>query len=355
MESKILLKRKLESSGIIILAGFCFGIIYPFFGDEITDKVAFVNGISIGVLGGTVLSFFEYFVFRIDSRKWPFVNLLIVKTLLYFVLFALLILTVICFTRSLENNLGFWEYFYGVEYQAFIFYGDFKVILIYCLIILVIINFTREINRKIGYGILINFILGNYHKPKEEERIFAFIDLKKSTQIAERLGALKFHKLLYEFFHDISISILMTKGEIYRYVGDEIVISWKIRDGLHNANCIRVYYFMKQQLKKQREKYIALFGFVPDFHAAFHLGSVVKGEIGDIKSQFVFHGEAMYVASRIEKECGRLQQDILISSDLIQQISLPIIYEMHHLGNMSNEENIELFTLSEKTIAHAIA
>ena len=349
MESQILFKRKMESSIIIVLVGFCFGVIYPIFGDDLNDGIAFVNGITIGVLGGVLLSFFEYFVFRIDSRSWSFIALLIVKTILYFVLFTLLIVTVMCFTRSLENGLTFQEYFRGEEFQTFIVYGDFKVILIYCLIILVIINFTREINRKIGYGILINYILGKYHKPREEERIFAFIDLKNSTQIAESLGDLKFHKLLNEFFHDISFSVLITKGEIYRYVGDEIVISWKLKYGLNNANCLRVYYFMKQRLKKQMEKYLKLFGFVPDFHTAFHAGKVVKGEIGDVKSQFVFHGETMYIASLIEKECGKLQHDLLISSDLVRLITIPVIYEIQMVGKLTGDERIELFTLTEKT------
>ena len=348
MESTILLKRKLESSGTIILVGFCFGIIYPIFGDDFHDVVAFINGITIGVLGGIILSFFEYFVFKIDSRKWSFISLIAIKTLLYFCLFALLILTVMCFTRSIENHIGFWEYFYGEKFQNFIYYGDFKIILIYCLIILTIINFTRQINRKIGYGILLNFIIGKYHTPREEERIFAFIDLKKSTQIAEKLGALQFHKLLYEFFHDISLSILLTRGEIYRYVGDEIVISWKMNYGLQNANCMRSYFLMKQHLKRNREKYIDLFGFVPDFHAAFHYGNVVRGEIGDVKSQFVFHGEALFVASKIESACSELNQDFLISSKLLQRISIPIIYQMIQLGTLKDDERIELYTLVEK-------
>lgn len=348
MESNILLRQKFRSSGIIILVGFCFGLVYPFFGDDWSDTTAFINGILIGVIGGIFLSFFENFVFKIDSRKWSFINLLIIKTVLYVTFFAILIPAVICFTRSIENNLSFWEYFYGDSFQHFIFIGDYKIILIYCLIVLIIINFTRQINRKIGYGVLINFIFGKYHTPKEEERIFAFIDLKKSTQIAEELGALKFHKLLYEFFHDISISILVTKGEIYRYVGDEIVVSWKTSQGLHNANCIRAYFFMKQQLKKKREKYLEMFGFVPDFHAAYHAGKVVRGEIGDVKSQLVFHGEAMFIASKMENECSSLGYDILISSELLQQISIPVIYEMHHVADLEWNKRIELYTLTEK-------
>ena len=348
MESNILFRKNLQSSAIIILVGFCFGLIYSIFGDDWTDKVAFINGISVGVLGGVILSFFEYFVFEIDSRRFSFINLLIIKTALYFTLFSLMILAVLCFTRSIENDKSFWEYFYGVDFQNFIYHGDFKIILIYCLGVLIIINFTRQINRKIGYGVLLNFIFGKYHYPKEEERIFAFIDLKKSTQIAEKLGPLSFHKLLYEFFYDISISILVTKGEIYRYVGDEIVVTWKTNDGLDNANCIRAYFLMKRQLKKMREKYIEKFGFVPDFHAAYHSGKVVRGEIGDVKSQFVFHGEAMFIASKMENECSKSGHDLLISSELIQQISIPVIYEMRHVGALNEGSNIALYTLLEK-------
>ncbi len=351
MEVDILLQEKLKSSGIIILVGFCFGLVYWVFGDEWTDFVALINGVSIGILGGVILSFFEFFVFKIDSRRWSFINLLIFKTILYFTLFALLILSVICFTGSIENDKGFWEYFYGEEFQKFIFQEDFIVILFYCLILLITINFTRQINRKIGYGVLLNFIFGKYHVPREEERIFAFIDLKKSTQIAERLGALKFHKLLYEFFHDISLPILMTKGEIYRYVGDEIVVSWKLKQGLHNANCIRTYFYMKRQLKKHREKFLDMFGFVPDFHAAYHIGKVIRGEIGDIKSQLVFHGETMFIGSKIENECGILGCDLLISSSLIQQLSVPVIYDMKYIGVLTGYKDVALYTLSEKEVS----
>ncbi len=349
MESNILLREKLKSSGIIILVGFCFGLIYWIFGDEWSDMTALINGISIGVTGGIILSFFEYFVFKIDSRKWSFISLVIFKTVLYFILFAALILGVICLTRSIANDMGFWEYFYSDKFQNFIFREDFHIILIYCLAILIIINFTRQINRKIGYGILLNFIFGKYHEPKEEERIFAFVDLKQSTQIAEKLGALQFHRLLYEFFHDISMSIILTKGEIYRYVGDEIVVSWKINNGLRNANCIRAYFFMKNRIQKNSNKYRGMFGFVPDFHAAFHIGKVVRGEIGDVKSQFVFHGETMFITSKMEKKCSVLGYELLVSEPLVKRLSFPANYEVASVGKIQGIGEMELFTIYENT------
>jgi adenylate cyclase len=66
-----------------------------------------------------------------------------------------------------------------------------------------------------------------------------------------------------------------------------------------------------------------MFGFVPNFHAAYHVGKVIRGEIGDIKSQFVFHGETMFVGSKMEKECSRIGYELLISASLMNQLSLP--------------------------------
>jgi adenylate cyclase len=348
MKSGILLKEKLKSSGVIILVGFCFGLVYWIFGDEWTDPAALINAVTIGLTGGIVLSFFEYFVFRIDSRRWNFLSIVLIKTILYLFLFALLIIGFTCLTRSITSNRGFWEYFYSEQFQHFIFQEDFHIILIYCLIVLVIINFTRQINRKIGHGVLLNFIFGRYHEPREEARIFAFIDLKQSTRIAEQLRALQFHKLLYEFFHDISLSILLTKGQIYRYVGDEIVVSWKMQAGLNNANCLRCFFLMKQQIIKNRSKYLKLFGLTPDFHAAFHAGTVVRGEIGDVKSQLVYHGETMFIGSKMEKTCSKLGYELLISSTLLEKISLPKELIAKKIGKMKGNGEVELYTIYEK-------
>ena len=52
-----------------------------------------------------------------------------------------------------------------------------------------------------------------------------FVDLISSTAIAEALGNKKYHSLLRDFYADMTNPIIYNKGEIYQYVGDEIVIS----------------------------------------------------------------------------------------------------------------------------------
>ena len=76
---------------------------------------------------------------------------------------------------------------------------------------------------------IISMLMGRFHRPHEVHRIFMFLDLSNSTTIAEELGHIKFFDLLKDFFSDMTDSILNSQGEIYQYVGDEIVISWSNR------------------------------------------------------------------------------------------------------------------------------
>ena len=100
---------------------------------------------------------------------------------------------------------------------------------------------------------LFNLFTGKYHKPREERRIFMCLDLKSSTSIAEKLGDIQYHCLLNQFFFDITKCILYTDGEIYRYVGDEVVVSWSMKSGLQNANCIRTYFYARNEINKLKE------------------------------------------------------------------------------------------------------
>ena len=59
-----------------------------------------------------------------------------------------------------------------------------------------------------------------------------FLDLKSFMTIAERIGHIQFHRFINEFLFTISEAIIGNKGEIYKYVGDEVTITWKMKEGL---------------------------------------------------------------------------------------------------------------------------
>src|SRR4029077_10486978 len=120
------------------------------------------------------------------------------------------------------------------------------------------------INQLLGEGVLWKFIRGKYHQPREEERIFMFLDMKSSTTIAEQLGHVRFYALLNELFNEISQPVLQTKAEIYQYIGDEVVLTWPVEDGLENSNCLKTFFMYRESLIMHSENYLKNFGVRPE-------------------------------------------------------------------------------------------
>ena len=180
-----------------------------------------------------------------------------------------------------------------------------------------------RVNQRYGPGYLISSFIGKYHLPIEEQRIFMFLDLKSSTSIAEILGHIRFYQFLNDFFHDIGNPILYSKGEVYQYVGDEAVVSWKLKNGIENGNCIQCFYEIKNVIAKKAKYYEKQYGgIVPEFKAGIHVGPVTTGEIGDIKRDLVHTGDVLNTTARIQAKCNELNSPILISEDLLKQLTL---------------------------------
>ena len=148
-----------------------------------------------------------------------------------------------------------------------------------------------------------------------------FLDMRSSTTIAEKLGNTAYFNLLASVFSDITPAIVRCKGEIYQYVGDEVVISWEIPSGVQDANCIRCYYAIQQELHALSETYQRKFGIVPEFKAGIHHGSVTAGEVGRIKRDIVYSGDVLNTTSRIQEHCKKLGASLLISEQTFTLIS----------------------------------
>ncbi len=201
------------------------------------------------------------------------------------------------------------------------------------------------ISEHLGHNVLLNFFSGKYHQPKEESRVFMFLDMKSSTSLAEQMGHKKYFRFLSDYYNQLSNAIIQYKGEVYQYVGDEIVVTWKKDEGLQHHNCIRCFYAMKQSLQKKRTYFEDTYGVVPSFRAGLHLGQVTTGEIGALKKEIFFTGDVLNVTARIQKLCKPLQQEIIISEELAEQLK-PDGLQLKPLGNMELEgrkKPVELF------------
>ena len=219
---------------------------------------------------------------------------------------------------------------------------------IFWLIVVLWTILLLQINDKYGPGVLLDFIKGKYFSPKREERIFMFLDLRDSTSIAERLGEMKYFNFLNDVFRFTTPAILRTKGEIYQYVGDEIVISWKMSQGLNQDNCVRCFYEVQRDLKKVEPHFQSEYNESPLFKAGLHYGYVMAGEIGVVKRDIVFSGDVLNTTARIQSKCNDFSVNILVSGTLVGRLSKSITHEAKKMGEIllrGKESEVTLYTI----------
>lgn len=220
---------------------------------------------------------------------------------------------------------------------------------LFWLIVSIVTLVILQVNDKYGPGVFASFLLGRYFHPKKEERIFMFLDLRSSTSIAEKLGENRYFSFLKEVFQHATPGILNSKGEIYQYVGDEIVISWKTNKGAENANCIRCFFNIQNSLNKKSGYYNEKYGVVPEFKAGLHYGYVMAGEIGIVKREIAFSGDVLNTTSRIQSKCNELGVNILLSEFLLDKLNLkPGTFIPKLMGDIAlrgKEQSLSLYTV----------
>ena len=281
----------------------------------------------INTLGGALAGFLSgatlVFVMRERFRQVSFLASLLINTavilLLYFILS--LIFSFLFYAQELQEPL----FSDAVRQRVWDIQGSRFNLRTFFFWMFVIVGtiIVLQISDKYGPGMLVKMLLGKYHRPFEENRIFMFLDMRSSTSIAERLGHIQFHNLLNDFFSDITNPILYSSGEIYQYVGDEVIVSWTMEEGLTDAHCLTCYQKINQSITQRAPYYLQHYGLVPEFKAGLHCGLVTTGEIGVIKKDVVYSGDVLNTASRIQNMCNELGVNLLFSDRLLNLLDLP--------------------------------
>lgn len=208
--------------------------------------------------------------------------------------------------------------------------------------------FLLDVNRLLGQNVLLDFVTGRYYRPRIEERVFLFIDMEGSTGVAERLGPLAFHQLLGRFVADLTGPIVAAGGQIHAYVGDEVIATWPLGDGVRQAACVRACFGAFDRLRAEARGYERDFGVAPAFRAGLHCGPVVTGEMGTVKKEIVFLGDTVNTTARIQEMCRKTGDRILASADLVARLGLPDGIAGRSLGDLSlrgKGANLELYAL----------
>src|SRR5215468_1160218 len=192
--------------------------------------------------------------------------------------------------------------------------------------------FMLQISQIIGGRTLRDWVMGRYHRPRREERFFLFIDIAGSTALAERIGPVAVHRFLNGVFLLASDPVDDYRGEIYQYVGDEMVITWMEREGRPEARPIRCFAAIEAVLEAAAPDFLREFEVAPRVRGALHFGPVVVGEVGGRKRDIVFHGDAMNTTSRLEHLARELDQRLVTSDDAWHRLPIPDDWAFEDLG-----------------------
>ncbi|MBT4966143.1 MAG: adenylate/guanylate cyclase domain-containing protein [Alphaproteobacteria bacterium] len=299
-------------------------IIGQFQGFEVSPGVLLRFGIH-GLMFGVFVGWFEVFYANGVGAEWfrrqPFISSVLIKTtLMTFIIIAVLLfggMMILPERLAADNALTF------LVIDVVVAFG---LALVFQLILAV-----RSV---VGGRVLGNLIIGRYHRPLKEERIFLFLDLAGSTAMAEKMGDIAAQSLITRFFFDVAQVTLAYGGETHRYIGDEVVVTWPIERGLRDAACLECCFAIEDRIAKRAADYERRFGVVPSYRIGLHGGPVVAAECGDDKHEIVYFGDTINTAARIEEYCKESGYSLLLSGDLISKMTLPKKLKAKLVGNV---------------------
>jgi len=314
---------------------------------EKSNDVPITQWLQFGLFAGFIVGGFyaivEFFSDRFMSKRLTLGLVFLVKAFIYFIS---LVLSVSLISRLIENvidrdlpndEVGWW--------------WDNKVfwlIVAYFIISSLVFSFLKIANEKFGKGVFMNLLIGKYKKPREEKRLLMFLDLQSSTTIAEELGHYKYSAFIQECFYDLNVVVNKHYAEIYQYVGDEAVLSWPFKNGIKNNNCLALFYHFEERLSKRKNIYLKQYGILPKLKAGIHGGNLIVTEVGSIKKEIAYHGDVINTTARIQSECNRYGEYLLVSKTVLDALDLSSNYQSQNLGDIilkGKEEAINIIAI----------
>ncbi|WP_298511088.1 adenylate/guanylate cyclase domain-containing protein [uncultured Kordia sp.] len=268
------------------------------------------------LLQAFVYGFLQIIINKFVKNRVPFFKLQIYSLLLQLITAIFIVISVFVIFKS-ANILE-----EGTDILTFLNDLDgLWVVFVFALIVNFTINTVDYIDLVLGKGNLLKMIKGTFYAPREDEKIFMFLDLRSSTTYAEKLGHVLYSKLIQDCFDDLAV-VNAYEAEIYQYVGDESVLTWSPKDGLKNNNCIRAFFAFKDAIHKRASYYMDTYGVLPEFKAGLNTGVVMVAEVGKLKREIAYHGDTINTAARLEGECNRLKAEMVISEHLKNALKL---------------------------------
>ena len=298
-----------------------------------------IFGLIMGLMVGTVYAIIEFLSDKFLSKILHLGFIILFKSIIYLVLLVFS-LTLIAYLAESYINVNFPN-----QRGWWMSNKIFWIVTTYFILCSLIFTLIRLANDKFGRGVIFNMVIGRYRKPREVERILMFIDLKSSTTIAETLGHLKYSQFIQDCFYFLNRTVGKYDAEIYQYVGDEAVLTWRLKKGLKKLNCLHLFFEFKKRLNKNSKYFMKKYGVIPEFKAGLHSGKIIITEVGTIKKELAYHGDVINTTSRIQEQCNDYNESLLISEELLLNLKLTSNFKSVLLGEELLEGKTETLTL----------
>ena len=304
--------------------------------------------VILGLFYGVCMGLIGYYLDRSVFKRFPLGKIIVFKTLLSVVILVLLLWLVrlVVFNVFTSATLPLGGLTLNRETWDYLWY----LVLIYYFAMTLLISFINQVNKKFGPGVLVPLLLGRYRTPKEDERIFLFMDLKSSTTTAEKLGHLRYSAFIRDCFADINEVLYPFYAQVYQYVGDEVVVMWPASEGLKDHSCLKFYFACRSQFRNRENYYMTNYGFLPIFKAGLHMGKVTVVEIGEIKREIAYHGDTLNTSARIQSVCNQYNRDFLVSKYLLEKAGADSTLKFEPLGMVllkGKTEMLEIVSVEE--------
>jgi adenylate cyclase len=317
-------ERKLRLLAGITVGAVIGGIVFVF-AQGLTSPSDIAAGIAYGLLYSLSIGGVSLFVLDGPLREWfgglSFTARLIVRSAIY----AAIIVPIVYF------QLGSGLIGQTIDPAKQSFWGN----MVYVVGLLLVFNIVLGITNIVGRRAFLNFIIGRYHTPVEENRFVLFVDIAGSTGLAERLGGIGIHRLLDRIFRLLSLAVVDYRGEVLNYVGDEVIVTWPERAGAVDYRPLRCFVAMRDELSRASGQFEREFGAAPRIRGSLHFGPVIVGEIGDIKRAIVFNGDVMNTAARLEELSRNVEGGFLISGAAMQRFGSTPPFAVRDLGQLA--------------------
>lgn len=274
-------------------------------------RIPVENALIGGGLAGFLIGVFEEFYVQSVRGKW----LRTIHPLTSLVVYGAVVVGFFFIAQhAMHGILGTWHELSKAYARLPIILPAFFIIAIIGVLVIRVIGF-------IGARDLFSLMIGRYHRPVLEDKVFLFLDMKDSTATAEALGAVRGMALIAKFLFDISRPITDHGGNIYQYTGDGLIAMWDWDRALENGNVISAIDGIYAAIENEAPEYQSQFGRIPLFRIGVHGGRVVISEEGDTKRAIGIYGDPINIAARMEQTAKSRGLECIISEDVVSGLS----------------------------------